>query len=94
MVQTTARLQFARSEQVSMSQHIHVQPHPLPHTTHTHTHYCRDISSVCGFTSEVLVAVVADIETVEWRSKYLLQHALPPEHVRMAEGMPRISEEA
>ena len=29
--------------------------------------YCRDISSVCGFTREVLTALIANIETREWR---------------------------
>ena len=27
----------------------------------------RDVTSICGFTREVLTAVIADIETAEWR---------------------------
>lgn len=37
---------------------------------------------MCGFTREVLVAVVADIETSKWRRSYLIQQELPLEHPR------------
>ena len=42
----------------------------------------RDVRSVCGFTREVLVALVADIETTEWRRLEICQQSLPPEHPR------------
>ena len=37
---------------------------------------------MCGFTREVLVAVVADIETAEWRRIELQNQSQPPEHPR------------
>ena len=42
----------------------------------------RDIKGMCGFTREVLVAVVADIETAEWRRIELQNQSQPPEHPR------------
>ena len=39
----------------------------------------RDINNVCGFTREVLTALIADIETREWRRRLDIQH---PEHPR------------
>ena len=27
----------------------------------------RDVSNICGFTKQVLIALIADIETREWR---------------------------
>ena len=40
------------------------------------------MKGVCGFTREVLVAVVSDIETREWRREYLKRNGFPPEHPR------------
>jgi len=42
----------------------------------------RDVSGVCGFTRQVLTAVVSDIETREWRRKELNRLGFPPEHPR------------
>lgn len=45
----------------------------------------RDISSVCGFTREVLTALIANIETREWRRREIAQsqvHAGTLEHPR------------
>lgn len=44
--------------------------------------HIRDVRSVCGFTREVLDAVIADIETLEWRCLDLQRRSLPPEHPR------------
>lgn len=43
---------------------------------------CRDITRVRGFTRQVLVAVVALIETTEWRWIELVDEGLPPENPR------------
>ena len=42
----------------------------------------RDVGCVCGFTRQVLVALIADIETREWRRRELVALSLPPEHPR------------
>ena len=42
----------------------------------------RDISSVRGFTREVLIAVILHIETSEFRRIELVNRSLPPEHPR------------
>lgn len=49
-----------------------------PHFFYVH----RDVKGVCGFTREVLTAVVSDIETREWRRSELKRLNLPPEHPR------------
>ena len=43
---------------------------------------CRDVRNVCGLTREVLYALIADIETREWRRREIAQNSLEPEHPR------------
>lgn len=45
-------------------------------------HKYRDVSRVQGFTKEVLVALIADIETRNWRDSFNAEHGIPPEHPR------------
>ena len=42
----------------------------------------RDISGVRGFSRETLVALIADIESREWRRGFLVREGLPEEHPR------------
>lgn len=42
----------------------------------------RDISGVRGFSRETLVALIADIESREWRRGFLTREGLPEEHPR------------
>ena len=35
-----------------------------------------------GFSRETIVALAANIESREWRRRYLAEHNLPPEHPR------------
>jgi len=44
--------------------------------------YSRSISGVRGFSRETLVAVVANIESREWRKKFNSEHNVPAEHPR------------
>lgn len=52
--------------------------------TQTHTYFTfRDITNVCGFTREVLTALIANIETREWRRREIAQSPVGiPEHPR------------
>ena len=47
--------------------------------THKHS---RDVSRIQGFTKEVLVALIADIETRNWRDSFNAKHGIPSEHPR------------
>lgn len=48
-----------------------------------YVHTYRDISNVCGFTREVLTALIANIETREWRRREIAQSPVGiPEHPR------------
>ena len=40
------------------------------------------MSNICGFTREALSAVIADIETREYRRRYIAQHSLKVENPR------------
>ena len=42
----------------------------------------RDVSGIRGFSRETLVALVANIESREWRRRYLESKQLPEEHPR------------
>jgi len=44
--------------------------------------FFRSISGVRGFSKETLIALVANIESREWRRKYNSEHNLPAEHPR------------
>lgn len=35
-----------------------------------------------GFSRETLIALIANIESREWRREYITKHSLPPEHPR------------
>lgn len=54
----------------------------MPYFTTYCVFYFRSLRGVCGFTRPVLIAVVADIETAEWRRKELCKKGLQPEHPR------------
>jgi len=43
----------------------------------------RSIAGVRGFSRETIVALAANIESREWRRKYLTEQNLPPEHSRV-----------
>ena len=42
----------------------------------------RDITRISGLTREILVAVTTNIDSREWRWKFISQNGLPPEHPR------------
>ena len=44
--------------------------------------YSRSISGVRGFSRETLVALVANIESREWRKKFNSERGVLPEHPR------------
>ena len=44
--------------------------------------FCREISSICGFSRETLIAVTTDIESREQRRVTNMEEGLPPEHPR------------
>ena len=58
--------------------HININGVKLPSTLFM-SHF-RDVTKVCGFTREVLTALVANIETREWRHRDISQHSLNPEN--------------
>ena len=39
-----------------------------------------NISGVRGFSKETLIALVANIESREWRRRYNTEHSIPAEH--------------
>ena len=43
---------------------------------------CREISDVKAFSRETLVALIANIETREWRLEHSARAGIPPEHPR------------
>ena len=55
---------------------------PLLYIPHLIINFCRDVTKVCGFTREVLTALVANIETREWRRQEISQQSLNPENPR------------
>ena len=42
----------------------------------------RDIRCIRGFSRETLNAVIANVETREWRREFNLREGIPPEHPR------------
>ena len=42
----------------------------------------RDIGCIRGFSRETLNAVIANVETREWRREVNLREGIPPEHPR------------
>ena len=42
----------------------------------------RDLNSIRGFSRETLNALIADIESREWRRAYCIKNGIPPEHPR------------
>jgi len=42
----------------------------------------RSIAGVRGFSRETLIALIANIESREWRCDYIIKQGLPPEHPR------------
>ena len=42
----------------------------------------RDVSRIQGFTREVLVALIADVESRNWRDAFNAQNGIPPEQPR------------
>ena len=62
--------------------HRYIQPFfKTQNCTYPHFPY-RDVTNVCGFTREVLSALIANIETRELRRQQIAQHSLRPEHPR------------
>lgn len=45
---------------------------------------CSDISSICGFSRETLIAVTTDIKSRELRWLINMEEGLPPEHPRVS----------
>ena len=44
--------------------------------------YCRDITSIRGFTRETLSALAVNLESREWRRRFNKCNNIPPEHPR------------
>lgn len=47
-----------------------------------HIPFNRDLSNIRGFTRETLNAVIANIESREWRRQYCIRNGIPLEHPR------------
>ena len=60
---------------------VHLQIIYLYYYTHTCTHY-RDVSNIRGFSRETLNALLADIESREWRREFNIREGIPLEHPR------------
>ena len=43
---------------------------------------CRPITRTRGYSREILVANIANIESREWRRKFNVKEGIPPEHPR------------
>lgn len=43
---------------------------------------CREICGIRGFSRETLVALIANIESRDWRRSFALRENIPPEHPR------------
>lgn len=44
--------------------------------------FCRPIKGICGFTREIIVGLVANLETCQQRREEYTERDLPPEHPR------------
>ena len=44
--------------------------------------FFRDASHIQGFIREVLVTLIADVESRNWRDAFNAQNGIPPEHPR------------
>ena len=47
-----------------------------------HAHTFRDISRMQGLTREVVVALIANVESRNWRDSYSTEHGIALEHPR------------
>ena len=45
-------------------------------------HACRKVNNIRGFSRETLIALVANIESREWRRNFNIINGIPPEHPR------------
>ena len=77
--------------QICMFQHAICNPDKPSESTLFIFYDCRDVRNVCGVTREVLYALIADIETREWRRQEMhkthLSQSTPVQVIQMTSNV-------